>query len=68
MASYIYVFYTVIKLFRNPFVILAMYKFYYLNLAISPLHSTIPVCCDGIQSYLMRRGYRNAHMLLSIHA
>jgi hypothetical protein len=32
-----------IKMFRNPFMILAIYKFYYLNLAISPLHSTVLV-------------------------
>jgi hypothetical protein len=34
-------------MFCNPFVILVMYKFCYLNLAISSLHSTVPVCCDG---------------------
>jgi hypothetical protein len=44
-TSYICVFYTVIG--KYPFVILAMYKFGYLNLAISPLHSTMSVCCDG---------------------
>jgi hypothetical protein len=34
-------------MFRDPFVILAMYKFCYLILAISPLRSTVPVSCDG---------------------
>jgi hypothetical protein len=35
------------KKIHNPFMILAIHKFCYLNLANSPLHSTVPMRCDG---------------------
>jgi hypothetical protein len=56
---YKYVLYRYKKMFRNPFVILVIHKFYYFNLVISPLYcniiqtsiydSTILVGCNSIQ-------------------
>jgi hypothetical protein len=31
------------KILHDPFMILAIHKFYYFNLVISPLHSTVPM-------------------------
>jgi hypothetical protein len=55
------------KIFRNPFVILAMHKFCYFNLAISPLHSAM-LCVATVyklfDKMLVQNGYMKTNKII----
>jgi hypothetical protein len=55
------------KRFRNPFVILAMHKFCYFNLAISPLHSAMSCVATVYKLFdkmLVQNGYMKTNKII----